>query len=132
TVTVSDTTTSSIAGSVSVKVTPGPVATRFVVHLPRSVSAGVPVSVTVVAEDAIGRRAWNYTGTVALTSSDGQAVLPGQYQFTNQDLGRHTFQVTLKTTGSQSLTVKDIASSSIAGKITTIVHPAPAATHFVL
>jgi hypothetical protein len=132
TVTVSDTTTSSITGNVALTVAPGPVATRFVVQMPASVSAGLPVSVTVVAEDALGRRAWNYTGTVALTSSDGQAVLPGQYQFTNQDLGRHTFQVTFKTTGSQSLTVKDTASSSITGKTTAIVHPAPAATHFVL
>src|SRR5205823_646394 len=41
------------------------------------------------------------------TSSDGQVALPADYSFTASDNGSHSFNATLKTAGSQSLTVAD-------------------------
>src|SRR5207247_39139 len=59
--------------------------------------------------DAYGNLATGYRGTVRVTSSDAQAVLPADYTFTAADAGRHTFTTTLKTAGSQSLTATDTA-----------------------
>ena len=43
--------------------------------------------------------------TVTFGSSDAQAGLPASYAFTAADAGVHTFTATLKTAGSQSITV---------------------------
>ncbi len=51
------------------------------------------------AYDPYGNVATGYTGTVDLTSSDGQAVLPASYTFIAADAGSHTFAVTLDTAG---------------------------------
>ena len=40
-------------------------------------------------------------------------MLPVDYTFTSADQGKHTFQVTFKTTGSQSLAVTDTANTSL-------------------
>ena len=40
-------------------------------------------------------------------------MLPGDYTFTAADQGKHTFQVTFKTTGSQSLSAADTANNSL-------------------
>ena len=58
---------------------------------PAATTAGTSLSVTVTAEDAYDNAATGYTGTVHFTSSDGQAVLPGDYTFTAGDAGAHTF-----------------------------------------
>src|SRR5262249_33787983 len=46
-------------------------------------------------------------------SSDAQAVLPANYTYTSFDNGVHTFAVTLKTVGSQSITGTDTVNSSL-------------------
>lgn len=68
--------------------------------------AGSPLSVTVTARNSSGTDA-SYTGTVQLTSSDTQAGLPASYTFTAADAGSHTFTVTLRTAGAQSITATD-------------------------
>jgi len=45
-------------------------------------------------------------------------VLPADYTFTAADAGTHTFQVTLKTTGSQTVTATDVNSSGFTGSAT--------------
>jgi hypothetical protein len=69
-------------------------------------TAGAVGSVTVTALDSSGNTMTGYTGTVHFSSSDPQAVLPGDYTFTAADQGVHTFTngVTLKTAGSQTIT----------------------------
>src|SRR5260370_13435156 len=59
--------------------------------------------------DQFNNTVTNYTGTVQFTSSDGQALLPGNYTFVAGDNGVHTFSngVTLKTAGSQTVTATD-------------------------
>ena len=85
-------------------------ATTLVVSgYPNPTAAGAAHDVTVTALDPFGNTASGYRGTVHFTSSDGRAVLPGNYTFTAGDAGTHTFTngVTLKTPGTQSITATD-------------------------
>lgn len=72
-----------------------------------STTAGVAQTATVTALDAGGAVSTGYQGTVHFASSDAQAVLPADYTFISGDAGVHQFAVTLKTAGSQSITVTD-------------------------
>ena len=79
-----------IAIGTTVTFTPGPAAS-FAVTGPATATAGTAGSYTVTAKDAFGNTATGYTGTVHLTSSDPQAVLPANYTFTGGDAGVHAF-----------------------------------------
>jgi len=68
-----------------------------------------------------------YAGTVHLTSSDGQAVLPANTTLTN---GVGTFQANLKTAGNQTITATDAVMSSITGTSGSINVSHAAANHF--
>ncbi len=89
------------------------VATHFSVSpTVSSVMAGSPMGFTITALDGNNLVASNYTGTVQLTSTDGNAMwngsgLPSSYTFTSGDAGSHTFNVTLTTAGTQSITATD-------------------------
>ena len=62
--------------------------------------AGVNHSLTVTAFDAFNNVADGYTGTITFTSTDGQAVLPGDYTFVGGDNGTRVFSgVNLRTVG---------------------------------
>ena len=68
--------------------------------------------------DAYGNVATSYNGTIHLTSSDTQAALPApDYTFTGADHGIHVFanSVTLKSGGTQTVTVADKSNSGITG-----------------
>src|SRR5207248_1916089 len=105
-----------ILQTASVQFTPGP-ATHLTVAAPASSTAGSAFSTTVTAKDAFGNLATGYLGTVHFTSSDGQAVLPADYTFVAGDNGAHTFGsgVTLKTSGSKTVTATDTVTGSITG-----------------
>ncbi len=91
-------------------------ASSFVVAgFPASITAGVAGTFTVTAQDAFGNKAVGYRGTVHVTSSDSQAILPADYAFTAADTGVHTFNATFRTAGTQSLTVTDTANGSVKG-----------------
>src|SRR5262249_45202903 len=74
--------------------------------------------------------ATGYMGTVAFSSSDVQAGLPASYTFTAADAGVHSFSATLKTAGTQSITVKDAANSALEASQTGISVTAAAAAPF--
>ena len=80
-----------------------------------TVTVGQPVTITVTAREATGNVSTDYLGTIAFQSSDGQAILPQNYAFTTSDRGSKTFNIVFKTAGTQSLTVKDINTPSLAG-----------------
>jgi hypothetical protein len=122
-------TSSQISGTAFVSVTPA-AASHVGVTVPASVTAGTAFTTTVTALDDYNNTATAYRGTVAFTSSDGQAVLPGNYTFTGTDAGSHTFTngVTLKTAGSQSVTTTDTTTASITGTGSVPVNPAAAAS----
>jgi len=104
----------------------------FTLSSPANVTAGGTFNVTVEATDASGNLNAGYTGTVDFTSSDGQAVLPANYTFTATDAGIHTFSVTLKSSGNQTVTATDTVTGSITGASNTISVAAAAAIRFTL
>jgi hypothetical protein len=67
-----------------------------------------------------------YTGTVHFTSSDALAVLPANYTFTATDAGSHTFTVTLKTDGTDSISVADLTTPTIQGSASVTISPGAA------
>jgi hypothetical protein len=101
-------------------------ATHLQIMAPSSVTAGVPFTITVTPLTASGGVDCLYTGTITFTSSDGAAVLPGNYTFALADLGSHTFTVTLNTSNppSQTITATDRAKSTINGTASITVNPA--------
>jgi hypothetical protein len=81
-----------------------------------SSTAGDSFSITVTALDGGDAVDTGYLGTVNLTSSDVQAVLPADYTFTPGDSGVAVITgVTLRTTGNQTVTATDVANASITG-----------------
>jgi Galactose oxidase, central domain len=126
TITATDTATASIAGtSNSIKVTALP-ATHLSVTAPANATVGTAFNFTVTALDASNNVVTGYTGTVHFTSIDAQAVLPGNSTLMQ---GMGTFSATLKTSGSETITATDTASSSITGTSSPISVSGPA-THF--
>ena len=66
----------------------------------------------------------NYRGTVHFTSSDGTTTLPADYTFLSSDAGAHTFQFTLNTLGSQTISVVDTRAAGFTGSATVNVSTA--------
>jgi hypothetical protein len=95
-----------------------------------SAAAGTAQTVKVTAL-LNGKVNAGYRGTVVLASTDAQAVLPAQYTFTAADKGVHSFPVTLKTSGSQTVTAAEAVASPYTGSQTVTVSPGPA-TAFAL
>jgi hypothetical protein len=115
-VTVTDTVTSSITGTQSgIQVNSAAAANLAVSGFPSPQTAGVVANISVTAKDAFNNTATGYTGTVHVTSNDGQAVLPVDYTFTGADAGVKFLSVTLRTVGTRSITVTDTVTSSITG-----------------
>ena len=125
-ITATDTAAGTITGSqTGITVNPA-AASKLIISAPSSVASGTPFSITVTAVDNYGNVATGYTGTVTFTSSDKQAVLPGDYTFSAADSGVHAFTVTLAKLGNQTITVRDTATKSINGTATVTVDSAPA------
>lgn len=115
-VTGTDAVSSSINGSqAGITVSPAVASSLIVAGFPSPTTSGTSQSFTVTAMDAYGNVASGYTGTLHITSSDAQAVLPVDYAFVAADAGAHTFSATLKTSGAQSITATDVASSGVTG-----------------
>lgn len=105
-------------------VQPAAASSLAITGLPSSLTAGTQATITVTARDPFMNVATGYRGTVRFTSNDPMASLPGDYAFTAADNGTKTFQVTLRTAGSRSITATDIATGTIAGSATAMVQPA--------
>jgi ELWxxDGT repeat protein len=100
----------------------------FSVAAPTGTTAGASFSVTVTAEDASNNVNPTYTGTVHFTSSDSMAGLPADYTFTSADQGVHTFTVTIKKAGPQTVTATDTTTGTINGSASVNVTAAAAAS----
>jgi hypothetical protein len=85
-------------------------APHFTMSGPASAAGGAAFSLTVKVQNGDGTTRTGYLGTVHFTSTDVSATLPADYAFTSGDNGVHTFSgVVLRTAGSQTITVADIA-----------------------
>ncbi|MBK8794828.1 MAG: hypothetical protein IPN59_17300 [Holophaga sp.] len=89
--------------------------------------AGTAHNITVTALDANNDTAVGYSGTVHFTSTDPAAMLPTDATLTT---GVGTFAVTLKTAGSQTISVTDTVVSALTGSQAAINVNPGAATHF--
>jgi hypothetical protein len=90
--------------------------TMSVSGFPSTTTAGTYGYVTVTLKDPYGNLASGYRGTVHFSSTDARASLSGNYTFTVADFGVHTFPASLRTAGTQSITVTDIVTTSLTGK----------------
>src|SRR5262249_23274221 len=98
---------------------------------PAVTTAGGVFSVTLKALDGSNNVDPAYTGTVPFASTDAKAVLPADVNFTPADMGSNTFQVTLATTGLQTITARDTVDGTIIGTANVSVLPG-AIDHFRL
>ena len=118
TLTATDTTIGNLTGtSAAISVT-GLAANHFAVSAPPTGITGKAMSFTVTAEDPFNNTAASYTGTVHFTSSDANALLPGNATLVN---GAGVFSVTLESPGSQTLTATDASAAAITGTSSTIL-----------
>jgi hypothetical protein len=132
-ITATDTVTGTITGTQSsITVSPA-AATHFSVSgFASTTTAGTAHNFTITALDAFGNIATGYTGTVAFTSNDTQAVLPANFAFTAANAGTHAFSATLKTAGTRSITATDTVTGTINGAQTGITVSAAAASRFLV
>lgn len=117
---------------VGVPTSPPSSSDHLAIAAPASGMAGNALTVTVTDDDASGAADTGYRGTVAFSSSDVQAGLPASYTFTAADAGAHTFTLTLKTAGAQSVSVADTTSSNVAAASSSIAVSPAAPSQIVL
>jgi ELWxxDGT repeat protein len=123
-VSATDTANGGITGSAGATVRPG-AATHFLVAPSTTTpTAGVSFTVTVTALDAYGNVATGFQGLAQFLSSDPLAVLPKTYLFKVSDSGKHTFRLTLKTAGAQTVTVRAAGNHAVNGTAAVTVVPA--------
>jgi hypothetical protein len=99
-------------------------ATSLTVNAVSSAAAGAPVVFTVTALNAAHNPTTSYNGTIHFTSTDPQAILPPDTALTG---GTGLFIATLKTAGSQTISVADTSTASLAATSNAVaISPAPA------
>jgi putative cell wall-binding protein len=126
-VTVTDTSSSISGTSGSVNVTQS--TTHLSATAAATATAGSSFVVTVKALDGSGNVVTGYSGTVKLTSSDSAAALPPNSTLSS---GQRAFTVTLKTSGSHTVTATDTAKSGLSGTTAAIVVAPGATTHLLV
>src|SRR5207237_898492 len=89
----------------------------FIAGFPSPVTSGTAGSFAVTAKDAYGNMVTGYSGTVHLSSSDPQAVLPADATLSN---GTGVFGATLKTAGYQSITARGALTRPVASRLGSI------------
>ncbi len=90
---------------------------------PLTAGASATITVTALLNGSVDS---SYVGTVHFSSTDGQAQLPVNYTFTAADHGVHTFNVSLRTAGDQTLTVVDTANANYKSTTPLTVNPGQA------
>jgi hypothetical protein len=116
TITVADVTKATASGTSSaVTVAAAAASTLQVTGYTAPLITGTAHTFTVTALDPYGNRAPTYRGQIQFGSGDSAALLPVPYTFVATDQGSRNFNVTFQTAGTWSLTVADVAHSSIKG-----------------
>ncbi len=118
TITATDTTG---GWSCTASVTINPAATMIHVALPADTNAGYPVEAVVSVRDTYGNPI-SYVGSLAFSSTDTAATLPGPLTLTGSESGTSTVSATFNTVGAQRLTASLVGDSSLSGSSATAVH----------
>jgi len=84
--------------------------TTVVVTAPANATFGQPMNFTVLVRDQFGNLDTSYMGTLHFTSSDPTALLPANATLTG---GVGTFPVEFNTSGNQTVTATDMATSTL-------------------
>ena len=115
TVTVDDT-VAQIGGNATIAVQP--LMTHVLkVIAPESIGVGAAVSIRISAEDAYGNVTPDFSGTLAFSSSDANAVLPSNDAFAETNQGVVTVPgFIFKTAGVQTITVTVLGDPSVSGQ----------------
>lgn len=82
-----------------------------------SYTSGATIPLTVSAEDPYGNVTPSYRGTIIFSTTDSNGDVPVDHAFTEQDAGRRTFNIILRTAGQQTLGVTDLMNGSLGGNI---------------
>jgi VCBS repeat protein/GlcNAc-PI de-N-acetylase len=99
-----------------------PPATISITGMPKSVTAGSPITLTVTVRDDEGAPMTGYTGTVHFASNDPDAAVPDDYTFKPGDAGTHRFTFTPAVSGRLTIDVSD-ATAGLYGWQTASVEP---------
>ena len=119
TVTATDTVSGAILGNASITVQ----AVQLTASGPAHSNIEQSISSTVVLRNSSNDVVTDYRGTVRFTSDDPAASLPADTTFTASDAGSRTFSgIVLRTPGQHTVTITDLAASSIVGSFTVQVH----------
>ncbi|WNG38694.1 S8 family serine peptidase [Archangium violaceum] len=97
-------------------------AVSFSLALPASLPVNQEISLSAKAFDAYGNLATSYSGSVKVTSSDAEAVLPANAVFAQGQIS--DLKVTFKSLGLKTLTLTDTDSATLTGAAQTNVTPA--------
>jgi len=62
-----------------------------------------------------------FSGTITFVTGDPLASIPADYEFTEEDLGSHVFELTFNTPGSYKITTHAMGDASVKGEKTVIV-----------
>jgi adhesin/invasin len=131
-VTVAELNANPLTASLAVEVTSDAADHLELAGLASDVTAGASHALVFSARDRFGNLVTGYADTVHFTSNDTQAVLPADFTFVPaRDAGQHEFSVTLRTSGSRSVTVTEQGGSGLSVTASTLV-AAAAAHHMTL
>src|SRR5262249_31278264 len=79
-------------------------------NFPLAVKSGAPTGFTVAPKNQNGTGIGSQRGTLHLSRTDPNAILPDDYTFTAADNGQHQFAAVLFGVGLQSITVTEVGS----------------------
>jgi hypothetical protein len=88
--------------------------------------AGTSEAFTATVFDFFNNLSTNYTGTMHFAATDPQADVPADFTFGAGDAGSHSFNITLKTAGTESLAISDTVAAGLSGSAAWVVSAAAA------
>ncbi|MDB5294917.1 MAG: hypothetical protein JWO31_900 [Phycisphaerales bacterium] len=96
-------------------------ASQFQFQTPSSITSGSAFTLKVRVLDAFGNTVKDYSGKVHFASTAASAVLPTDFTFSDADTGVHSFDVTVTSTGIQTLTLADLANAGLKSSLSVTV-----------
>jgi RHS repeat-associated protein len=129
--TVTDTAHSGLTGTQSSITVVSPATHLAISVAPQSTTAGQQLTVIVTALNGSNLPDGSFADTLHFASSDRQAILPADQAFTGTN-GTEVFTITLKTTGSPTITVTDTTRPTITAGSARVAVLAATASGFVV